>query len=186
MQTTDDELIVLLDAAGTEIGTAPKLASHHANTPLHKAFSCYIFDDEGRFLVTQRALVKKVWPGVWTNSVCGHPGPGESDIDAIRRRVRYEIGLELKDITVVVPDYQYQTPPFHGIIEHEISPVYVARATTEPEPNPAEVEAYRWMAWDEYVRDVGTRPDVYSYWAKDQLKQLADNATLQTYCQPEL
>lgn len=59
------ELIVLVDEDGHEIGTAPKLTSHHLHTPLHKAFSCYIFDeDEGRFLVTQRALSKKVWPGV--------------------------------------------------------------------------------------------------------------------------
>ena len=87
------ELIVLVDESGTPIGSAEKLSSHHADTPLHLAFSCYVFDDEGRFLATRRSSQKKVWPGVWSNSVCGHPLPGEAVVAAIRRRLRYELGM---------------------------------------------------------------------------------------------
>ncbi|MEX0789777.1 MAG: NUDIX domain-containing protein, partial [Actinomycetota bacterium] len=67
------ELIVLVDEQGNPTGRAEKSSSHHLDTPLHLAFSCYVFDDRGRLLATRRANSKKVWPGVWTNSVCGHP-----------------------------------------------------------------------------------------------------------------
>lgn len=166
------EYIVLLDEQLHEIGTAPKLASHHLHTPLHKAFSCYIFDEDGRFLVTERALSKKVWPGVWTNSVCGHPGPSESFEDAIARRAHAELGMTVGDIRCVLPDYRYTTPAYNGIIENEFCPVFVARLKTTSSVNPEEVEAYKWVPWEEYVADITAHPEKYSYWAKDQLKRL--------------
>ena len=176
------EYLVLVDGQGQAIGTAEKLATHHADTPLHRAFSCYIFDDQGRFLVTQRAAVKKVWPTVLNNSVCGHPFPDESTEDAIRRRVKYEIGMEIKDITCIVPVYTYKTPPYRGIIEHEYCPIYVARATSQPQPNPKEVDDFRWMAWSDYVAAAESdTADAYSWWCKDQLKLIKDDPTLLSY-----
>jgi len=169
------EQIVFVDEQGTPTGeTGPKLASHTANTQLHLAFSCYIFRrSDGRFLLTQRALSKKVWPGVWTNSVCGHPAPGEHMEDAIRRRASYELGLSaLEDITVVLPEYRYTTPPYNGIIENEFCPVFVAYASAEPQPNPEEVEASTWVEWPAYVQRLKGHPDQMSYWAKDQYDQL--------------
>jgi len=179
------EQIVLLDDTYNEIGTAPKLASHHDHTPLHKAFSCYVFNDKGEFLVTQRALSKKVWPEVWTNSVCGHPAPGESYQDAIARRAQYELGMRIKDVQVVLPRYHYTTPPFNGIIENEFCPVHVARLVSGPEPNVEEVEAIKWLAWDDYVNELLTNPDLYSYWAKDQLPHLLQNQTFLAYTSAE-
>ena len=67
------ELVVLLDEDGHAIGTTAKAGVHHSDTPLHLAFSCYLFNDRGELLLTQRALSKPTWPGAWTNSVCGHP-----------------------------------------------------------------------------------------------------------------
>lgn len=181
MKSSHQELIVLLDDNNNEIGTAPKLASHHAHTPLHKAFSCYVFNDKGDFLVTQRALSKKVWPGVWTNSLCGHPAPGESYEGAIRRRAHEELGMKLNDIQVVLPTYRYTTPPFDGIIENEFCPVFAARLVDGPTPNPAEVEAHEWMPWDAYQTAVANEPDKYSYWAKDQLLQLKQHPIIVQY-----
>lgn len=166
------EYIVLLDEELREIGTAPKLASHHLHTPLHKAFSCYIFDDDGRFLVTQRAKSKKVWPGVWTNSVCGHPSPGESFEDAIARRAADELGMSVHSIAPLLPNYRYKTPPFDGVIENEFCPVFAARLDVSSTMNPEEIEDFVWMSWEDYVKDITKNPDKYSYWAKDQLKQL--------------
>lgn len=178
------EYIVLLDDELHEIGTAPKLASHHLHTPLHKAFSCYIFDENGRFLVTQRALSKKVWPGVWTNSVCGHPGPGESFEDAIARRAADELGMTVKSITLLLPDYRYVTPPYDGVIENEFCPVFAARLVATSAVNSEEVEEYKWVAWDDYSADIRSNPDKYSYWAKDQLKKLKKNPTIGRYSLP--
>lgn len=175
------EYIVLLDDELNEIGTAPKLASHHLRTPLHKAFSCYIFDENGQFLVTQRALGKKVWPGVWTNSVCGHPGPGESFEDAIARRANDELGATIKDIRVLLPDYRYTTPPYEGVVENEFCPVFAARLEGTFNVSPTEVEAIRWMNWDEYIADVTANPDKYSFWAKDQLRLLLVSSEIQSF-----
>jgi isopentenyl-diphosphate delta-isomerase len=182
MSSAKPELIVLLDEQGQPIGTAEKLASHHANTPLHLAFSCYVFNDAGQFLLTQRALSKKVWPGVWTNSVCGHPAPGEDIPVAIERRLREELSMQATDFQVVLPEYRYKTPPFEGIVENEICPVYVARATSQPQPNPAEVERFEWLDWAEYVQRVtSAAPNTFSWWCADQLKQLKDNEVIKRY-----
>lgn len=176
------ELIVLVDPKGSPIGTVEKLAGHHAETPLHLAFSCYVFNDKGEFLVTQRAHIKKVWPGVWSNSVCGHPAPREPMVDAIRRRLNYELGMTAVDFKNLVPDYIYKTPPFNGIIEHEFCPIYIARATSEPKPNPEEVEAYHWMPWEDYVDAAESdKTDVYSWWCKDQLKRIKTHPLIKTY-----
>lgn len=170
------EYIVLVDDDCRPVGKAEKLSSHHSRTPLHLAFSCYIFNDKQQLLVTQRALQKKVWPGVWTNSVCGHLAPGEQTTDAIKRRLDFELGMKANRFKVVLPDYRYKTPPFNGIIENEICPVYVARAISEPQPNPKEVEDLTWMSWNDYVDALkNDKSNTYSYWAKDQLKQLQKN-----------
>jgi isopentenyl-diphosphate delta-isomerase len=173
----ETEQIVFVDEQGNPTGeVGPKLASHTATTKRHLAFSCYIFRvSDGKFLVSQRALSKKVWPGVWTNSVCGHPAPGEPIEDAIRRRTKDEMGVTtLTNITTVLPNYSYTTPPYNGIIENEFCPVFAAFTNQEPQPNPDEVEAYEWLDWDAYAAMLDTRADDMSYWAKDQYAQLKD------------
>lgn len=180
------ELIVFVYGDGKPTGeVGPKLESHTGDTRLHLAFSCYVFNDKGEFLVTQRARSKKVWPGVWTNSVCGHPSPGEEIVDAIKRRLNFELGMAAKDFKVILPKYIYKTPPFNGIIEHEFCPVYVARATSEPQPNPDEVEDYKWMKWEDYVTEVeADGADKYSWWCKDQLRLIKNHPVVLEYSRP--
>src|SRR5579872_3198009 len=133
------ELVVLVNDNNEEIGTMPKAKAHHANTPLHRAFSVYVFNAKGEFLLTQRAVSKKVFPGVWTNTCCGHPGPGETTEDAIRRRLQFELGLVPEKIKVILPKYRYRAQ-MNGIVENEICPVYTAIVDTEPKANSKEVE----------------------------------------------
>ena len=179
----DEELIIFVYEDGRPTGEiGPKLENHTATTKLHMAFSCYAFNDKGELLVTQRALRKKVWPSVWTNTVCGHPAPGEDMIAAIERRLRYELGMTAKDFQIVLPTYRYKTPPYNGIIENEFCPVYIAHASSEPAPNPEEVEDFRWMSWAEYVQACESdRTDIWSWWCKDQLKQLKDSPLIKKY-----
>jgi isopentenyl-diphosphate delta-isomerase len=186
LATADEELIVLCDEHGTPTGTAEKWASHHADTPLHLAFSCYVFDDAGVFLATRRAATKKVWPGVWTNTACGHPAPGESFPQAIARRIDYELGMTVRDIEVVLPEYLYRAPAYNGVIEYEFCPVFVARGSGVPRPNAVEVGACAWLAWDEFVRrardDAG---DGYSWWCKNQLRALVGQPLIARFSHPE-
>src|SRR5688500_14251219 len=114
----DEERIVLVDENNREIGVAPKLASHHAQTPLHRAFSCFVFNGRGEFLLTQRSLSKKVFPGIWTNSCCGHPAPGETTEDAVRRRLFDELGMTPQRLELVLPDFRYRAE-MNGIVENE-------------------------------------------------------------------
>ena len=182
MSNPNQELIVYVYKNGVPTGeTAPKLDAHTADTRLHLAFSCYIFNELGQILVTRRALGKKVWPGVWTNSVCGHPAPDEPMFDAIARRADYELGMKIKDIVVMLPNYSYITPPFNGIVENEFCPVHLARMNTAPSPNPDEVDDYKWMNWADFVTALQSdTTDVWSFWCKDQLSQF-DDKTLAPY-----
>ena len=102
------EQVVLVDDDGTPIGVADKATVHGPNTPRHLAFSCYGFDAGGRLLVTQRASSKLTFPLVWTNTCCGHPAPGETPADAATRRLRRELGLEVQDMRMVLPDFSYR------------------------------------------------------------------------------
>lgn len=178
-----EERIVYVHEDGSPTGeTAPKLDAHHSKTRLHLAFSCYVFNESGKFLVTQRAHGKKVWPNVWTNSVCGHPLPNESIKDAITRRLDFELGMQATDIQILLPNYTYKTPPYNGIIEHEFCPVFAARATSQPKPNPEEVDNFEWLAWQDFVtRAEKDSSNVWSWWCKDQLKQLKSNASLKKF-----
>lgn len=180
----DTEQIVLLDEHHNPIGSAPKLASHHADTPLHLAFSSYIFSRDGKLLVTRRADSKKVWPGVWTNTCCGHPAPSEPIEAAIARRLDYELGLTASRIEVIVPNYSYRTPPFNGIIENEFCPIYFGMTDAQPRPNPEEVSDYKWITWEEYIEQTTSDTfDVWSWWCKDQLKQLRASEAARQYRQ---
>jgi isopentenyl-diphosphate delta-isomerase len=116
---------------------------------------------------------------MWTNSVCGHPGPGEAIVAAIRRRCQFELGIgDVREIDILLPDYRYKTPAFNGIIENEICPVYIATVIQEPKLNPEEVSEYKWINWDEVLEDVISRQERYTYWFKDQIPKVKNLKTL--------
>ncbi|GEP38175.1 isopentenyl-diphosphate Delta-isomerase [Nocardioides psychrotolerans] len=173
--TVTEELVVLLDEQGHAIGTTPKAGVHHTDTPLHLAFSCYLFDAGGRLLLTRRALSKPTWPGAWTNSVCGHPGPGESLADAVRRRVGDEVGVRAVGVTLMLPAFRYRAVMPDGVVENEMCPVFVATATGEVDPDPGEVEDHRWVDWSDFRRGVLDGSQEISPWCRDQVAQLPED-----------
>jgi isopentenyl-diphosphate Delta-isomerase len=165
------EQVVLLDDSGRTVGAAAKLAVHHTDTPLHLGFSCYLFDDAGRVLLTRRALGKKTWPGVWTNSFCGHPGPDEPVADAVHRRGREELGARLVDVDCVLPEFRYRAQAADGTVENEVCPVFCARIDGAVAPEPAEVMDLVWVDWDE-VRAAAALGWAISPWARTQVPLL--------------
>ncbi|KAB2370925.1 isopentenyl-diphosphate Delta-isomerase [Actinomadura montaniterrae] len=167
------EEIVLLNADDEAVGTAPKAASHHRDTPYHLAFSCYVVDTEGRVLITRRALSKRTFPGVWTGSCCGHPGPGEGLRDAVLRRLQDELGISGVSLTSVLPAFQYRAVAEDGTLENERCPVVRADvpAGTPVRRNPDEVEDAEWWTWRQCL-DLAARPEA-SPWYRLQLAELA-------------
>ncbi len=173
MSLTTMDQVVLLDDQGRPTGQAERLAIHSAETPLHLAFSCYLFDGSGRVLLSRRSLAKRTWPGVWTNSCCGHPRPGEDPVDAVRRRVGDELGMRIRDLRLVLPDFRYRAVDAGGVVEHELCPVWVGRVDEQPRPDPAEVMQTCWLGWDELARVVQSAPALLSPWCVLQVPLLA-------------
>lgn len=166
------EDVVLLSEDGTEIGRVSKDAVHGADTPLHLAFSCYLLDEHGRLLVTRRALSKRTWPGVWTNSFCGHPLPGEPVADAVVRHATRELGAQIDDLTLELPLFRYRATDPSGVVEHELCPVYTARIASELQPVPTEVMEHVWVRPEQLATSVRTTPWAFSPWMVLQVELL--------------
>jgi isopentenyl-diphosphate delta-isomerase len=155
------EFVVLLDNNGTPTGTADKATVHTADTPLHSAFSVFLFDGNGRMLVQQRAFSKKTWPGIWSNACCGHPFPGETVEAAAHRRLRHELGLTGLHLVLMLPEFRYRAE-HRGIVEHEVCPVFVAVCHDTPTSNPDEVAAVKWISWQRFA-EACSRPENGSF-----------------------
>ena len=173
----EPERVVLLDAQRRPSGTALKSEVHSAETPLHLAFSCYVFDADGRVLLTRRALEKRTWPGVWTNTCCGHPAPGEDPYEAVERRLADELGLVVGPLSLALPDFAYRAVDAGGVVENEFCPVWTVtlpHPTPAPLPNDSEVMDWRWVAWDDLARAVAATPFAFSPWSVRQVPLLHD------------
>jgi isopentenyl-diphosphate Delta-isomerase len=106
---------------------------------------------------------------VWSNSVCGHPLPGEAYIDAARREVKEELGIEVKDLRKVF-DYQYRFER-NGVVENEICPVFMGTAKGEVKLDPSEVMDWKWMKWEELLEALKNDKDgVWSEWCKEEVE----------------
>ena len=145
----------------------PKDEVHTKDTPLHRGFSVFVFNGKGDVLLTKRASAKKTFPGVWTNTACGHPGPGESAADAAIRRLKEELGIEDVYITEAAP-YQYRFTDSNGIVENEICPILIGYSTQDPRPNSNEVEDWKWMKWEEFLKEINRKTEIYSPWCKEE------------------
>lgn len=178
------EHVVLLDANHQQIGIMDKSQVHTASTPLHLAFSCYIFNAEGKLLITRRAISKVAWPGVWTNSVCGHPQLGETMQAAVNRRCRYEIGLEVEEVTLITDDFQYRATDASGIVENEYCPIFRAFTESTPAPRHSEVMDYQWVTLDTLYEGAAAVPWAFSPWMVKQLALLRAMNAFSTPMQP--
>ena len=161
MEETLEQLVECVDASGNPTGTAPKL-DVHVDGQLHRAISVFVFNGEGQELLQQRAFHKYHAPGLWSNSVCSHPFPGEPPREAAHRRLREELNMtaELCEVFVM----RYRADVGGGLVEHEFDHVFVARVRSEPVPNPAEVHAVKWMNKKDVSAALNHSPDTFTPW----------------------
>lgn len=167
-----EEFVILVDEDNVVIGQAPKSTVHTAATPLHRAFSIFLFNSSGHLLLQQRSHSKKTWPLVWSNSCCGHPSPGEDTGDAARRRLNQELSLQPDKLYPILPNYRYRAE-LNGIVENELCPVFVTFTNQEPRPDPSEIENIRWTFWDDFLTEVKNAQPPYSPWCIEEANLLA-------------
>lgn len=166
-----EELVVLVDEDDKELSTMPKALVHQAQTPLHRAFSFFLFNSKRELLLQQRSSKKKTWPLVWSNSCCGHPSPGEERGEAVKRRLKDELGLTGIEVKEIAP-YRYCFTK-DGVMENEICPIFIGFSDQEPVINPEEVEAVRFVPWREFLEEIRNKPGTYSPWCEEEAEILS-------------
>ena len=175
-----DDRIVLVDENNDPIATASKLAAHDADTHLHRAFSAFIFNRRGELLLQQRSFGKKTWPGVWSNSCCGHVMLHEETAQAAARRLKFELGLSGIKLITALPDFRYRAEK-DGVVENEICPVLIGLTDVEPDPNPEEVAAVRWIDWDQFRISLDGPDTGISPWAVQEASLLTQNEVFKNW-----
>lgn len=162
------EQLILVNAQNRAVGQGEKYVVHEKGQ-LHRAFSVFLVNEEGLILLQQRALAKYHSGGLWANSCCGHPRPGERTRSAAERRVGEELGATTRLEFGFRAHYLAKFG--NGLSENEIVYVYFARAPEGMEPNPDEVASLAWLSFAELKRDAGRHPENYVYWLNHYLTQ---------------
>ncbi len=160
----EDELLILVDEGGSEIGYLDKAACHDGAGVLHRAFSIFIFNSRGELLLQRRSAEKRLWPGFWSNSCCSHPRQGEGIATAAARRLAEELGLagELVEL------YTFRYHAAFGALgsERELCTVLVGRGDGPVRANQREIADWRWLAPDALDAELERRPDDFTPWLR--------------------
>jgi isopentenyl-diphosphate delta-isomerase len=165
-----DEPLILVDEGNRARGTASKLAIHQAGL-LHRAFSIFMVDGRGRMLLQRRNPLKYHSGGLWANSCCGHPRPGERTVTAARRRLNEELGVS--DPLKFGFFARYTAELDHGMQENELVYVYFGRLQSATNPDPAEVSGLEFVSLAELKRRIGAKPSAFTYWMKHYVRHHA-------------
>ena len=158
------EALILVDSQDRQIGSQPKAECHRHPLTLHRAFSVFLFDQDGRMLITQRSKKKTTWPGFWSNACCSHPREGESTEEAAHRRLKEEMGF---DTTLSEAfDFIYKAEFDNGLTEWEFDHVFIGNYDGEVEPDPEEVGGFEWVDPLELKEDIKNNPEKFTPWFK--------------------
>jgi len=159
-----DPLVVLVDETNHEVGVSDKLAAHQPPALLHRAVSVLLHDDLGRILLQRRSPAKYHFAGLWANTACGHPMPGESVESAARRRLAAELRTSAGPLTPVGAFVYQAVDPVSGLMEHELDHVLVGPVDGSVEPVPEEVAEVRWCSPAEVAARIEARPETVVPW----------------------
>jgi isopentenyl-diphosphate Delta-isomerase len=171
----DDEKLILVDERNRATGTAGKTKVHR-QALLHRAFSIFLVDARGRLLLQKRQSTKYHSAGLWANSCCGHPRPGERTLTAARRRLGEELGIA----SALAFGFfaRYRATLDHGMNENEFVYVYFGPLAGRPDPNPAEIADVQLLGIDELQRRIERNPAAFTAWLKHYFVQhVAEIAT---------
>jgi len=164
--------LILVDEKDNEIGKMEKIKAHENGGKLHRAFSILVFNDERELLIQQRALSKYHWPGIWANTCCSHPMPGEKTLEAAHRRLMEEMGFDtdLKEEFTFIYKANYD----NGLTEHELDHVISGKYNENPKVNPEEVNDFKWITIPDLIKDIEQNPQNYAPWFKIIIKKARD------------
>lgn len=171
------DLVILVDASDRALGTAPKLAVHRDGR-LHRAISVQIRDQAGLLLLQKRSSDKYHSGGLWTNTCCSHPRPGETALAAAQRRLGEEMGI----VCPLRPLFEttYRAALDNGMVEHEVVHVFGGLYDGVVHPDPAEVEDVAWIPIADVGDAVARQPERYSAWfgiyVRDHWRALTEHA----------
>jgi len=163
------ESVILVDKNDNELGLMEKMEAHE-KAVLHRAFSVFIFNSEGKLMLQQRALHKYHSPGLWTNTVCSHPRSGEKTSAAAHRRIVEEMGFDC-DFEEAF-SFIYKADVGQGLVEHEFDHVFIGKSEKPPKINPDEVASWKYVDLNWLEKDVEENPDDYTIWFKIALAEV--------------
>lgn len=164
------EEVILVDKNDVEVGTMEKMEAHRDGGTLHRAFSVFVFNTDGDLLLQRRAEHKYHSGGLWTNTCCSHPRPGETVREAANRRLVEEIGMECKLVELF--SFEYKAELDGGMTEWELDHVLLGLSDVDPQINPDEVAEYKYMPLSEIDLDLKSNPDHYTEWFKVCFKRV--------------
>jgi isopentenyl-diphosphate delta-isomerase len=163
-----EEQLILVDEGNRATGSGGKTAVHRAGL-LHRAFSIFLVDGSGRLVLQQRSPKKYHSGGLWANSCCGHPRPGERTVTAARRRLEEELGVSARLSFGFFA--RYRTPLDNGMHENEFVYVYFGRLASQPRPDPAEIADVAFLTCDEVGRRIRKDPNSFAFWFQHYFRQ---------------
>lgn len=167
--------VVLVDIEDNAIGEMEKLLAHQQGE-LHRAFSVFIFNDEGALLLQKRAAHKYHGGGLWTNTCCSHPQWSEDITISAVERLDYEMGIKC-DLKLIY-SFIYNEPVENNLIEHELDYVFIGQTNQNPVLNKDEASDYKWMKTTEILSDINENPSHYTVWFKQAFPELLSKIEL--------
>lgn len=167
---SENELLILVDTDDHEIGSLGKEECHDGDGVLHRAFSLFLFNQQGELLLQKRSTGKRLWPKYWSNTCCSHPRLGESMETATARRLQQE--LNTAAALEFMYKFQYQASFSNRGSENELCWVYLGRLEQEASANEAEIAELRFIAASDLHQEIDTVPERFTPWFKMEWQRL--------------
>ena len=163
-----EEKVVLVNDKDEILGLMEKMQAHE-NGILHRAFSVFLFNSKGEMLLQKRASQKYNSPNQWTNACCSHPRIDETYLEAAKRRLNEELGIncELEEKFHFV----YKADVGQNLWEHELDHVFVGNYDSEIQLNTEEVAEVRYISMEYLDQEMKQNPELFTEWFKIILKE---------------